>query len=218
MRYPIGTMLRRIEKAIQSLPKAAMFGLMDEGYTTLFEQLVACIISIRGMDESTYPIARKLFSQARTPRDMLRLGEAKISELLHGTSFPEQKAATILRITQKAKAAPDEMLPADFDMLTSIKGVGPKCANLALGVAAGQPRISVDVHVHRVVNRWGLVATRNPERTLKALEDIVDVEYWIDINRLLMPFGKHICTLRLPKCSTCPVLQWCERVSVTQSR
>jgi endonuclease-3 len=218
MHHPIGIMLRRIEKAVQPFPKAAMFGLMDEGYTTLFEQLVACIISIRGMDESTYPLARKLFAKARTAREMLKLGEAAIAAQLHGTSFPEQKAATIVRIAQAAKASPGAELPTQFEALTAIKGVGPKCASLALGVAAGQQRISVDVHVHRVVNRWGLVATRTPEKTLEALEAMLPRKYWSEINRLLMPFGKHICTRRLPHCSTCPVLRWCERVGVAKSQ
>jgi len=217
MKYPLASMLARIEKAIRPFPKAAMFGLMDEGYTTLFEQLAACVISIRGMDETTYPLARKLFSEAHTPREMLALGEAKITALLHGTSFPEQKAATIARIATTALASPGEKLPADFDALTAIKGIGPKCANLALGVAGGQQRISVDVHVHRVVNRWGLIATKTPEQSLHALESLVPEKYWTDINRLLMPFGKHICTARLPHCSTCPVLRWCARVGVTKS-
>ena len=84
--------------------------------------------------------------------------------------------------------------PRDFATLTSLKGVGPKCANLALGVATGQAAISVDIHVHRVVNRWGYVQTKQPEQTLKVLETQVPQDQWVNINRLLMPFGKHICT------------------------
>ena len=109
-------------------------------------------------------------------------------------------------------------LPADFATLTSLKGVGPKCANLALGVATGQAAISVDIHVHRVVNRWGYVHTKQPEQTLKVLETQVPREQWVDINRLLMPFGKHICTGTLPHCSTCPVLDYCEQVGVERHR
>lgn len=218
MRYPIGTMLRRIERAVEPLPKAAMFGLMDEGYTSLFEQLVGCVISIRGMDESTYVIARRLFAAARSPQQMLALGIEKIETLLHGTSFPGQKAATICRIANAALASRKQQLSPHFESLTNIKGIGPKCANLALGVAAGAQRISVDVHVHRVVNRWGLVATDSPKKTLEALEAIMAKKYWTSLNRLLMPFGKHICTRRLPLCSTCPVREWCLRVGVSKSR
>jgi endonuclease-3 len=85
-------------------------------------------------------------------------------------------------------------------------------------VATGQAAISVDVHVHRVVNRWGYVQASQPERTLKALEKQVPQARWVDINRLLMPFGKHICTGILPRCSTCPVLDFCEQVGVEKHR
>jgi endonuclease-3 len=80
------------------------------------------------------------------------------------------------------------------------------------------PGISVDVHVHRVVNRWGLVKTKTPEATMAALESSVPQKRWIDINRLLMPFGKHICVLHSPFCSTCPVLDFCRQVGVTKHR
>jgi endonuclease-3 len=103
-------------------------------------------------------------------------------------------------------------------VLTSFKGVGPKCANLALGIACGQSRIGVDIHVHRVTNRWGVVSARSPEQTMLALEKILPKRYWVEINRLLVPFGKHICTGKLPKCSTCPVLEYCRQVGVTAHR
>lgn len=218
MTYPLTEMLARIEQAIKPFPKAAMFQLADEGYGSLFEQLVSCIISIRTLDETTIPLSYKLFARARTPKAMLKLSMGEIADLLYGATFPGQKAETILRIAAVAAESPEGVLQPDFEALTAIKGVGPKCANLALGVAGGQQRISVDVHVHRVVNRWGLVSTGTPEKTLAALEATVPEERWTDINRLLMPFGKHICTLRLPHCSSCPVREWCLRIGVTKSR
>jgi endonuclease-3 len=110
------------------------------------------------------------------------------------------------------------VLPCDFALLTSFRGVGPKCANLVLGIACGIPSISVDVHVHRVTNRWGYVATRTPEQTMAALERKLPQEYWIEINRLLVPFGKHICTGTRPHCSTCPLLDMCAQVGVVNPR
>jgi endonuclease-3 len=96
--------------------------------------------------------------------------------------------------------------------------VGPKCAHLALGVATGAPFISVDVHVHRVTNRWGYVAAPTPEKTLGALERALPRRWWVEINRRLVPFGKHVCTGTRPRCSTCPVLDMCARVGVTSHR
>jgi endonuclease-3 len=112
----------------------------------------------------------------------------------------------------------DGELPCDIDVLTSFHGVGPKCAGLALGIACGQAFIGVDIHVHRVTNRWGYVQARTPEQTMKALEKKLPREYFVEINRLLVPFGKHICTGSLPRCSTCPVLDMCRQVGVEKHR
>ncbi|GAB3756755.1 endonuclease III domain-containing protein [Spirosoma pomorum] len=212
--FDLNLVLREIEKAIQPYPKAAMFELAERGYDTLFEQLISCIISIRTLDETTIPVSLRLFEKARTPEQLLALDIPALTELLYGTTYPDQKAYTMHGIADRIINEFGGTLPADFATLISLKGVGPKCANLALGVATGQAAISVDVHVHRVVNRWGYVQTKQPEQTLKKLEVIVPREQWVDINRLLMPFGKHICTGTLPHCSTCVVLPWCEQIGV----
>jgi endonuclease-3 len=102
--------------------------------------------------------------------------------------------------------------------MTSYPGIGPKCANLALGIACGQERIGVDVHVHRVTNRWGYVTAPTPEKTMLALESQLPRAYWRAINALLVPFGKHICTGWRPKCTTCPVLDMCQQVNVVTHR
>lgn len=216
--FDLATVLARIGEAIRPFPKAAMFELRERGYDSLFEQLISCIISIRTLDETTIPVSLRLFEAARTPEALLKLSPQKLEELLYGSQYPGQKAYTMLGIAQTAVDQYGGTLPADFEKLTALKGVGPKCANLALGVATGQAAISVDIHVHRVVNRWGFVKTSTPEKTLLALEKAVPVDQWIDVNRLLMPFGKHICTGTLPRCSTCPVYEYCERVGVTQHR
>jgi endonuclease-3 len=216
--FDLNLVLREIEKAIQSYPKAAMFELAERGYNTLFEQLISCIISIRTLDETTIPVSLRLFEKARTPEQLLALDISTLTELLYGTTYPDQKAYTMHGIADRIINEFGGTLPADFNTLISLKGVGPKCANLSLGVATGQAAISVDVHVHRVVNRWGYVQTKQPEQTLKKLEVMVPREQWVDINRLLMPFGKHICTGTLPHCSTCIVLPWCEQVGVERHR
>lgn len=216
--FSLDLVLSRIEEAIRPYPKAAMFDLYERGYQSLFEQLLSCIVSIRTLDETTIPVSLRLFEKARTPDELLQLTANELAALLYGSSYPEQKAQTMLGIARRAVDEFGGTLPPEYDLLTSLKGVGPKCANLALGVSTGQAGISVDIHVHRVVNRWGYVLTRQPEQTMLALEQRVPPEKWVDINRLLMPFGKHICTGSLPHCSTCPVLAWCEQVGVTKHR
>jgi endonuclease-3 len=138
--------------------------------------------------------------------------------LIHASSFHENKAQQIHDIASQLVEDHDGRLPCDEELLLSFHGVGPKCANLVLGIACDQAFIGVDVHVHRVTNRWGYVSTQRPEQTMVALMDKLPRKYWVEINRLLVPFGKHICTGRRPYCSTCPLLAMCAQVGVEAPR
>src|SRR6476659_9026458 len=133
----IDEMMRRLRKAVHGLTPAAMFQLFDEGHTSVFEILIACIISIRTYEEVTLPTSRKLFAAARTPRDVAKLSEAQIDELIHACTFHEPKARQIRRIAVETLQRFDGELPCDFDVLRSFAGVGPKCANLTMAVACG---------------------------------------------------------------------------------
>jgi endonuclease-3 len=216
--FDIDLVLERVRAAVRPLPKAALFELFEEGFTSPFEVLVACIISIRTFDEVMLPTARKLFARARTPEALRQLAPAEIEDLIRACTFHERKAQQIHAIARRVVDEHGGALPCDAEALRSLPGVGPKCSNLVLGIACDQPRIGVDVHVHRVTNRWGYVTALTPERTMLALEAKLPRRYWVEINRLLVPFGKHICTARLPRCSTCPVLDMCQQAGVGASR
>lgn len=218
MPFDIHLVMDRIREAVRPYPKAALFELAEEGYGSPFEQLLACIISIRTLDEVTIRLARQLFARARTPQEVAALKEAEIDQLIYGSTFHERKAAQMRVIAQRIIEAFGGELPCDAETLMSFAGVGVKCAHLTLGIACGQMKISVDVHVHRVTNRWGYVQTRTPEQTTEVLTEFLPKEYSVEINRLLVPFGKHICTGTLPRCSTCPVLEMCRQVGVTKHR
>ncbi len=214
----ISVVMDRIRIAVQPFPRAAMFELFAEGFTTPFEMLVACIISIRTYDEVMLPAARRLFERARTPQSLSQLSPAEIQALIQPSTFYENKARQIHQIAGRVADEYKGELPCDRGILLSFAGVGPKCANLVMGIACGEPSIGVDIHVHRVTNRWGYVSAPTPERTMLALEAKLPREYWVEINRLLVPFGKHICTGQRPKCSTCPVLEMCGQVGVASDR
>jgi endonuclease III len=216
--FDVALAMRRIKTAVKPWPKAAMFELAEEGFNTTFEQLVACIISIRTYDEVSLPVSRKLFERAHTPLEISQLTYDELDTIIRPSTFHERKASQILEIARQAMDEFGGSLPCDREVLMSFAGVGPKCANLALGIACGEPVISVDVHVHRVTNRWGYVHASTPEKTLLALEKKLPQPYWIEINRLLVPFGKHICTGTLPHCSTCPLLEMCLQVGVKAHR
>lgn len=216
--FDIEKALARVRESTRGFADAAMFELAERGHASLFEQLVGCILSIRTRDEVTLPVALRLLTRARTPQALSALGPERIDALIRPVTFHEPKARTLHALAVRTVEEFGGELPADAAVLQSFKGVGPKCAHLALGVACGQERISVDIHVHRVTNRWGYVRARTPEQTLAALEEKLPRPYWVELNRLLVPFGKHVCTGTAPKCSTCPVLSMCRQVGVRQPR
>jgi len=216
--FEIDLAVERLRAAVGPLPKAAMFELAEEGFASPFEQLVACIISIRTYDEVMLPTARRLFARARTPAAIGQLAVEEINELIRPCTFHERKARQIHALARRVAEEYAGNLPCASEVLLSFEGVGPKCANLVLGIACGEPRIGVDVHVHRVTNRWGYVAASTPERTMLALEARLPRQYWVEINKLLVPFGKHICAGERPHCSTCPLLDMCQQVGVKAHR
>ncbi|MFE4107966.1 endonuclease III domain-containing protein [Almyronema epifaneia] len=215
--FEIDLVFECLRQAVQPYPKAAMFELAEQGYDSLFEQLIACILSIRTYDEVSIRVAQRLFAKARTPAAIAQLSLLDLNNLIQKSTFADRKAVQIQAIAQQILADYNGELPADPAILSGFNGVGPKCTHLALGVALGYACISVDIHVHRVTNRWGYVQTKTPEKTLKALEAVLPQRYWIEINKLLVPFGKHICKGSQPQCRTCPLLDLCAQVGVDGS-
>ena len=216
--FNVDVVVSLIREAVTDLPPAVLFQLADEGFRTPFEQLVACIISIRTLDEVTGRIARTLFARARTAAEVNLLSVEELDALIAESNFHAGKAPQIKAIAARVVDEFGGELPCDETLLLSFHGVGPKCTNLVMGIACGVPRVAVDVHVHRVTNRWGYVETKTPEQTMAALIEKLPERYWVEINRLLIPFGKNICTGRLPWCSRCPVLDLCRQVGVTAHR
>jgi endonuclease III len=216
--FNIDTALAAVAEAVAPYPPAALFQLADEGFGAPFEQLIACMVSIRTLDETTLAVGRRFFARARTPEEVSRLSVAEIDGLIRESNFHEAKTANMKTIAERIVREYGGEMPCDEAVILSFPGIGPKCANLILGIGCDRPRISVDVHVFRVTNRWGYVQARTPEQTMVELEQVLPRRHWLDINRLLVPFGKHVCTGRLPRCSTCPVLPMCRQVGVTSRR
>jgi endonuclease-3 len=216
--FDIDAVFERLRRAVADLPKAAMFDLRDRGYGTPFEQLVGSLISARTRDETTVEVCLRLFAEARTPDDFVALPEDRLVGLLMGATFPEPKARDLKVIARQIIDEHGGKVPDSLAELTAFRGVGPKIAALTLAVGFGRPAVAVDVHVHRITNRWGYVATTSPERTMLALEKLLPERYWIEINERLVPFGKFVCTAMRPKCSTCLLLSMCDQVGVVNPR
>ncbi|HYX34210.1 MAG TPA: endonuclease III [Oligoflexus sp.] len=213
-KFSLNKALQLVEIAVEPFPKAALFELAERGWNTTFQQVLACMISVRTLDEVTIPVSERLLTRAPTPDRLLELREEEVTELIAESTFARTKAHNMLEIARLAWTRYEGVLPCDEALLLSLPGIGPKCANLVLGIVAGQAKIGVDIHVHRVMNRWGYVQTSTPEKTLRVLEQKIPKETWIEVNRLLMPFGKNICTGRRPHCPTCLLLPICPQIGV----
>ena len=216
--FDIDEVFRILRKAVAALPKAAMFDLRDRGHGSPFEQLVGSLISARTRDETTTAVCLRLFERARTPEQLLALGGAELTRLLSGATFPEPKARDLLSLTRRIVEENGGIVPDTMEGLLRLRGVWPKIAALTLAVGFGRPAIAVDIHVHRVTNRWGYVATTTPEKTMASLVAKLPEKYWVEINERLVPFGKHVCTGTRPLCSTCPLLSRCRQVGVSDHR
>lgn len=183
-----------------------------------FKVLISTVLSLRTKDKTTAEVSARLFREASTARAILQLGEKKVRELIYPVGFYRTKAKNIIGICEKLIDEYGEKVPDSLDELLKFRGVGRKTANLVVSLGYGKPAICVDIHVHRISNRWGYVDTENPYETEMILRKKLPRRHWIEYNSLLVAFGQRICRPVSPICSACPVAGYCPRVGVLKSR
>jgi endonuclease-3 len=191
---------------------------MGAEHQTPFHILIATILSLRTKDTLTSVVAPRLFAVADTPASMLSLTEERIAELIYPVGFYRTKARSIREVCALLLERYGGDVPADLEALLALPGVGRKTANLVLTMGFGLPGICVDTHVHRICNRWGYIQTRSPDESELELRRVLPPEHWIPINGLLVTLGQNICHPTSPRCSSCPVADYCARVGVARSR
>jgi endonuclease III len=215
--FPIDKVMRILSETMPAFTQP-LIDQMGEARQTPFRILVATILSLRTKDTLTAVVAPRLFAAADTPADTLALGEERLAELIYPVGFYRTKARSITQICQILLARYAGAVPSEMDALLDLPGVGRKTANLVLTAGYGLPGICVDIHVHRITNRWGYVATKSPDITEQALRAYLPGRHWIPINNLLVTLGQNICHPTSPRCSACPLAADCARVGVTRSR
>ncbi|WP_447978199.1 endonuclease III domain-containing protein [Candidatus Nitrospira bockiana] len=183
-----------------------------------FRVLIACLLSLRTKDRTTAEASRRLFARAADPSSMGKLPLPDIQQAIYPVGFYRTKAKQIHEICARLIRDYDGRVPDSIDELLTLPGVGRKTANLVVTVGYQKPGICVDIHVHRISNRWGYVKTKTPEQTEQALCRKLPAKYWITYNDLLVPFGQNICQPVSPYCSRCKLTKYCDRVGVTRSR
>ena len=183
-----------------------------------FLLLVACLLSLRARDRMVQKIIPALFERVRTPQDMCALSLQETEKIIRSIGFYVRKAQQLHDVAQALLDSFDGRVPQTMDEMLSIKGIGRKTANLVLWYAYGIAGIAVDVHVHRISNRLGLVHTKTPEQTEQALMQCLPKKLWPEVNRLFVLWGQRVCLPRKPLCDSCPLLRDCEHVTHVSAR
>ncbi len=213
-----------IHKVIQILRKesrewdAPIVTLTAETSHDPFKILISTILSLRTLDTTTAKVSKRLFEIADNPHDMLKLDVKEIEKAIYPVGFYKTKARTILHICRELVEKYGSRVPDGLDELFKLKGVGRKTANLVVTLGYGGPGICVDTHVHRISNRLGYIKTKTPYETEMALREKLPKKYWIEYNDILVAFGQHLCRPISPKCSMCPIENYCDKVGVEKSR
>ncbi|AEA33748.1 endonuclease III domain-containing protein [Hippea maritima] len=183
-----------------------------------YKVLISTILSLRTKDETTLRASIRLFDIADNIYKLNELNEDEIERLIYPVGFYKTKAKNLKKIARIIIENYGGKIPDDLDELLKLPNVGRKTANLVLAKGFGKPAICVDIHVHRISNRLGLVDTKTPEETEFALSKILPKKYWIEFNDLLVPFGQNICRPISPFCSKCIISKYCKRKGVNKSR
>ena len=172
--------------------------------------LIACILSLRTNDVTTYPATMKMLQLAKTPQEMMNVDEEELAEAIYPVGFYKNKAKQIIALSKKLVEEYDGKVPESIPELLKFDGVGRKTANLVLAKGFNKPAICVDVHVHRIFNRLGLVNTTTPEETEMKLREIIPKKYWIRLNTEFVTLGQNICKPTKPMCPFCPIAYYCK--------
>lgn len=171
--------------------------------------LICCILSLRTNDKITYGASQRMLKLGKTPSDFAKLDIETLTSAIYPVGFYQNKAKQIIELSREIVEKYDSKTPDSIEELTKFKGVGRKTANLVLAKGHNIPAICVDVHVHRISNRLGIVKTKNPDETEMALRKILPKKHWIDFNTLLVTHGQNICKPQTPLCNKCSIKEFC---------
>ena len=205
--------LEKMQRALhRSKPPriTALKALQAEEQGDPFKILIGTILSARTRDENTTRVVNRLFSRFGTPSDLADADIDELKTIIRSIGFYNVKADRIKRVAQVIVEKYNGKVPRDLEVLLELPGVGRKTANCVLVYGFKKPAIPVDVHVHRISNRLGIVSTKSPEETESKLAQIADRRLWLRINDTFVMYGQNICLPRKPRCEICPLSSSCD--------
>ncbi len=198
--------------------KEPVVGVVAKASHDPFQILISTVLSLRTKDQTTAEASTRLFRLATTPKAMLAIPRRAIERAIYPVGFYRTKARHIHEICRDLLARYGGRVPDEIEELLTLKGVGRKTANLVVTLGFRKPGICVDIHVHRISNRWGYIRTTTPAQSEEALRRKLPPRYWLIYNDLLVPYGQNLCTPVSPHCSQCKLARYCEQAGVGKSR
>ena len=203
-----------IDKVVELLklakqPQSDFVKLMDT-FKDPYLVLIACILSLRTNDRTTYPATLRMLKLGKTPEAFAKINPEVLAKEIYPVGFYANKAKQIVELSKELVEKYNSQVPDSIDELCKFNGVGRKTANLVLSEGFNKPAICVDVHVHRIVNRLGYIKSKTPEETEFLLREKMPQKYWIDINSLLVTHGQNVCKPKNPQCGECPIKEHCD--------
>lgn len=207
-------MIKNFEKIIQNikemnLPQTEFVKFMED-INDPFIVLIACILSLRTNDKTTYPATMRMLKLGKTPKDFITVKVEDLEKAIYPVGFYKNKAQQIIDIAYDLYYNHKSTVPKTIEELIKFKGVGRKTANLVQAKGYNIPSICVDVHVHRISNRLGIVSTKTPEETEFALKKGLPKTCWAQINTLFVTLGQNICKPTKPNCKECKLNEFCK--------
>ena len=208
--------LKKLKKAVRKFrtPSVTVIAKKNDPFAVL----VSCIISLRTRDEVTELASARLFALAKLPAELLELSNSKIEKAIYPAAFYRNKTKSLKELCQVLVKEYSGKVPDQLEELLKLKGVGRKTANLTLILGHNKPGICVDIHVHRISNRWGYVKTKSPDETEMVLREILPKRFWKGYNDLLVSFGQNLCKPVSPFSGSCPIEDQCPKIGVNRSR
>jgi endonuclease-3 len=200
-------MVKKVEKIIKILNSKYRVKPRKENP---FVVLIACILSQRTKDETTEEAAKRLFSVAKNPEEILRLSTKKLEKLIYPVGFYRQKAKRIKELCKILLKSYKGKVPKTREELLKLPGVGFKTADVVLSYGHGEDVVAVDTHVAVISRRLGLTKSEDPEKIREDLHRLIPINLRKNVNLLFVEFGKDVCRTFKPKCNVCPLKNYCE--------
>ena len=203
--------LRGMTDTMNSVKPPRITALRDlhDAETGPFSILIGTILSARTKDEATTKAVKVLFSKYKNPKELANAKIKDVEKIIKSIGFYHVKSKRIIEVAKIIDKKYKGKVPDNLETLVKLPGVGRKTANCVLVYAFEKPAIPVDIHVHRISNRLGLVDTKNPEETEQELMKKIQRKYWIDINDTFVMYGQNICKPISPMCDVCMIKKNC---------